>query len=209
MELRIITDPSLLSLSCKEQGRVFVWSFQVWQFVVSGYRRNMGYLRVDCRASVFTLLDTLPCPYPVGDSSLSLPCGGLFLVPTRWGTLPCSLPCCGTGNQRHENHLYVDCPGVGQVARGIRTITSTFLRRIVPPPGVCTVLCLSWTPFCDYLQLWLCYICGCSSEPVVLPSRGCLMAPPRFFLTFICIRSMHFVSIEMSSEIGYNSLFLW
>ena len=61
---------------CKEQGRMFVWSFQVWQFrVVSGYRRNMGYLRLDCRAGVFALWDTLPCPYPVGDSSLSLPCG--------------------------------------------------------------------------------------------------------------------------------------
>ena len=41
----------------------------------------------------------LPCPYPVGDSSLSLPCGGLFLVPTLWGTLLCSLPCYGTDNQ--------------------------------------------------------------------------------------------------------------
>ena len=54
-------------------------------------------------------------------SSLSLPCGGLFLVPTLWGALLCSLPCYGTDNQRHENHLYVDCPGVGQVARGLRT----------------------------------------------------------------------------------------
>ena len=61
---------------------MFVWSFQVWQLrVVSGYRRNIGYLRVDCRAGVFALLDTLLCPYPVGDSSLSLPCGGLCLVP--------------------------------------------------------------------------------------------------------------------------------
>ena len=72
---------------------LFVWSFQVRQFgVVSGYRRNMGYLRVDCRAGVFALLDTLLCPYPVGDSSLSLLCGGLFLVPTLWGTLPCPYP---------------------------------------------------------------------------------------------------------------------
>jgi len=83
-------------------------------------------------------------------SSLSLPCGGLFLVPTLWGTLPCPYPvgdsalsptllwtdnlrhenhlyvdCPGVGqvdNQRHENHLYVDCPGVGQVARGLRTL---------------------------------------------------------------------------------------
>ena len=55
-------------------------------------------------------------------SSLSLPCGGLFLVPTLWGTLLCPLPCYGTDNQRHENHLYVDCPGVGQVARGLRTL---------------------------------------------------------------------------------------
>ena len=40
---------------------VFVWSFQIWQIrVVSGYRRSMGYLRVDCRAGVFALLDTLP-----------------------------------------------------------------------------------------------------------------------------------------------------
>ena len=28
-------------------------------------------------------------------SSLSLPCGGLFLVPTLWGTLLCPLPCYG------------------------------------------------------------------------------------------------------------------
>ena len=90
----------------------------------------MGYSIIDCRAGVFALLSlflvptlwgTLPCPYPVGDSSLSLPCGGLFLVPTLWGTLLCSLPCYGTDKQRHENHLYVDCPGVGQVARGLRT----------------------------------------------------------------------------------------
>ena len=47
MELRITADPSLQSLSSKEQGRVFVWSFQLWHFrVVSGHRRNMGYLRV-------------------------------------------------------------------------------------------------------------------------------------------------------------------
>jgi len=57
----------------------------------------MGYSRVDCRAGVFALL-------------------ALFLVPTLWGTLLCSLPCYGTDNQRHENHLHVDCPGVGQVA---------------------------------------------------------------------------------------------
>ena len=44
-------------------------------------------------------------------SSLSLPCGGLY----------------GTDNQRHENHLYVDCPGVGQVARGLRTDRSAIL----------------------------------------------------------------------------------
>ena len=61
---------------------MFVWSFQLWQFrVVSGYRRNIGYSRIDCRAGVFALLVTLPCPYPVGDSSLSLPCGGLCFVP--------------------------------------------------------------------------------------------------------------------------------
>ena len=46
----------------------------------------------------------------------------LFVVPTLWGTLLCSLPCDGTDDQRHENHLYVDCPGVGQVARGLRTL---------------------------------------------------------------------------------------
>ena len=59
---------------------LFVWSFQLWQFrVVSGYRRNMGYSRVGCRAGVFahlalflvpTLWGTLPCPYPVGGSAL-------------------------------------------------------------------------------------------------------------------------------------------
>ena len=65
----------------------------------------MGYSRVDCRAGVFALL-------------------ALFLVPTLWGTLLCPLPCYGTDNQRHENHLYVDCPGVGQVARGLRTESS-------------------------------------------------------------------------------------
>ena len=36
-------------------------------------------------------------------------------------TLPCSLPC-GTDNQDYENHLYVDCLGVGRVARGLRTL---------------------------------------------------------------------------------------
>ena len=46
----------------------------------------------------------------------------LFLVPTLWGTLLCPLPCYGTDNQRHGNHLCVDCPGVGQVARGLRTL---------------------------------------------------------------------------------------
>ena len=66
--------------------------FSIMFRVVSGYRRNMGYSRIDCRAGVFALLVTLPCPYPVGDSSLSLPCGGLFLVPTLWGTLPCPYP---------------------------------------------------------------------------------------------------------------------
>ena len=59
----------------------------------------MGYLRIDCRAGVFTLLDTLPCS---------------LLVP------------CGTDNQDYENHLYVDCPGVAQVARGLRTSSSSY-----------------------------------------------------------------------------------
>ena len=46
---------------------LFVWSFQLLQLrVVSGYRRNVGYLRVDCRAGVFALLDTLPCFLPCG-----------------------------------------------------------------------------------------------------------------------------------------------
>ena len=52
----------------------------------------------------------------------------LFLVPTLWGTLLCFLPCYGTDYQRHENHLYVDCPGVGQVARGLRTEVNKFLQ---------------------------------------------------------------------------------
>ena len=56
----------------------------------------MGYLGVDWRAGVFALLDTLPCSLP-----------------------------CGTDNQDCENHLYVDCPGVGQVARGLRTLYKT------------------------------------------------------------------------------------
>ena len=58
----------------------------------------MGYSRVDCRAVCLLFWH----------SFLSLPCGGL---------------CYGTDNQRHENHLYVDCPGVGQVARGLRTLS--------------------------------------------------------------------------------------
>ena len=53
--------------------------------------RSMGYLVVDSRTGVFALFDTLPCPYPVGDQL-----------------------------SRHENRLAVDCPGVGQVARGLR-----------------------------------------------------------------------------------------
>ena len=52
----------------------------------------MGYIRIGWRAGVFAHLFTLPCPYPVGDQY-----------------------------SRHENHLYVHCPGVGQVARGLRT----------------------------------------------------------------------------------------
>ena len=42
-------------------------------------------------------------------------------------TLPCSLPC-GTDNQDYENHLAVDCPGVGQIARGLRTIDALQAR---------------------------------------------------------------------------------
>ena len=53
----------------------------------------MGYLRVDCRAGVFALLDTLPCSLP-----------------------------CGTDNQDYENLVAVDCPGVGKIARGLRTL---------------------------------------------------------------------------------------
>ena len=58
-----------------------------------GQLRSMGYLRVDCRAGVFALL----------------------------GTLPCSLPY-KIGNRDYENHLAVDCPGVGQIAGGLRTL---------------------------------------------------------------------------------------
>ena len=47
---------------------LFVWSFKLRQLrVVSGYRRSMGYLRVGCRAGVFSHFVTLPCSYPVGD----------------------------------------------------------------------------------------------------------------------------------------------
>ena len=53
----------------------------------------MGYLRVDCLAGVFALLDTLPCSLP-----------------------------CGTDNEDYENHLAVDCPGVGQITRGLQTL---------------------------------------------------------------------------------------
>ena len=35
--------------------------------VVSGYHRNMGHLRVDCRPVVFAHPVTLACPYPVED----------------------------------------------------------------------------------------------------------------------------------------------
>ena len=59
----------------------------------------MGYLRVDCRAVVFAHLVALPCPSPVGDQQ-----------------------------SRHENHLDVNCPGVEQVARGLRTLYRT--RRV-------------------------------------------------------------------------------
>ena len=59
----------------------------------------MGYLRVDCRTVVSVHLVTLPCPSPVGDQQ-----------------------------SRHENHLDVNCPGVEQVARGLRTLYRT--RRV-------------------------------------------------------------------------------
>ena len=79
---------------CYNQLPLFVWPCQVLQFrVVPSYRRHMGYFRVDCRAGAFALLDTLPCSLP-----------------------------CGTDNQDYENHLYVDCLGVGRVARGLRTL---------------------------------------------------------------------------------------
>ena len=45
-----------------------------------------------------------------------------------------NVDCPGVGqvdNQRHENHLYVDCPGVGQVARGLRTRN---VRSNIPRP---------------------------------------------------------------------------
>ena len=52
---------------CKEPGRVFVWSFQTRQLpFVSGLRRNMGYMRVGCRAGVFAHLVNLPCCLPCG-----------------------------------------------------------------------------------------------------------------------------------------------
>ena len=61
--------------------------------VVSGHRRNMGYLRFACQTGVFALLDNLPCSLPRG-----------------------------TDYRDYENHLYMDCPGVGQVSRGLRTM---------------------------------------------------------------------------------------
>ena len=62
----------------------------------------------------------------------------LFLVPTLWGTLLCPLPCYGTDNQRLENHLHVDCPGVGQVASvrglpGSRAGCTGLTNRVVLP----------------------------------------------------------------------------
>ena len=62
-------------------------------FRAIGILPGMGYLRVNCRAGVFVLSNTLPCSL-----------------------------LCGTNNQDYENHLVVDCPGVGQVARGLRTL---------------------------------------------------------------------------------------
>ena len=81
--------------------KLLVWSFQLRQLrIVSGLRRNMGYIRVGCRAGVLAHLVSLPCSLP-----------------------------CGTDNQDYENHLYVDCPGVGQVARGLRTEDCRITRR--------------------------------------------------------------------------------
>ena len=60
---KYITDPSLKSPSCEEAGKVFVWSLQLWKLrVVSGYRPNMGYLRVDCWTGQFARVVTPPCP---------------------------------------------------------------------------------------------------------------------------------------------------
>ena len=69
-----------------------------------------------------TLWGTLPCPYPVGDSALS---PTLLWTDNLRHENHLYVDCPGVGqvdNQRHENHLYVDCPGVGQVARGLRTL---------------------------------------------------------------------------------------
>ena len=77
-----------------------------------------------------TLWGTLPCPYPVGDTSLSLPCGGLFLVATLWGTLPCpypagdfslSLPCGGL--------CLVPYPAVGLIIKDMKTICTWSARE--------------------------------------------------------------------------------
>ena len=59
-----------------------------------------------------TLWGSLPFPYPVRDSASSLPFGGLCLVP---------YVAVGPIKKKHGNHLYVDCPGVGYVAPGLRT----------------------------------------------------------------------------------------
>ena len=66
MELRLIADPSLQSLSfCREQGRVFVWSFQLWHLrVVSGYRRNIGYFESWLPSWCVCLFGHSLVPYP-------------------------------------------------------------------------------------------------------------------------------------------------
>ena len=48
----------------------------------------MGYLRVDCRAVVFAVLDTLPCPYCEGCPSSKVVRGRWRLSPPAWVAAP-------------------------------------------------------------------------------------------------------------------------
>ena len=69
-------------LYIKSQGGYLFDLFKYDSFrVVSGYRSNMGYLRLTSALMFCScgFLLSLPCPYPVGDSSFVY-CGGPILI---------------------------------------------------------------------------------------------------------------------------------